>query len=393
MDDRLARRFLENNIFERLDQMQRQIDQIQSLGTNTNYLTVAQYGALIGQASNGLHYHLMDRSMNYLINGVFRFAQRQALTTLTTIADNKKGPDRWRITRENADIQYQAVDAQFESSVTSLYYGRFKKITNAGKFHIVQSIDGVSSLNLRNKTIIFQIKMKASAAKNIRMGVIQVQNGGALNTIPATLVTAFGADGTDPTLGANLALISAAETKAVTTSWATYSVKVTVPTDSFNILPAVWTDADFAANDILDLAEADVFVGDIERVFLARQATEELLLCLRFCCKTFPIDSGPAQSFGQEGAFAWEGNRAGAVNHQRQWRFPVEMFAEPTITTYNPSAANAQPRDVSGGLDFSAIATATPTNANNYTFNCTGNAGTVASNVVNVHILADADTL
>lgn len=118
----------------------------------------------------------------------------------------------------------------------------------------------------------------------------------------------------------------------------------------------------------------------------------EHLRCQRYYCKTFPYATAPVQNVGnQEGCFQFQAERAGAVLHQRQWRFPVTMRAEPTITTYNPAAANAQPRDITNSVDFSGIATAAPTNENNYTFNATGNAGTTAASGINVHITADAD--
>lgn len=225
-------------------------------------------------------------SYNYLINGGFDFAQRQIPGTLTTIADNKYSADRWRVTRENADVQYIRVDATGETGLTSRYYGQFKKITNAGKIHIVQIVEGINSVPLRGKTVIFQAKMKASSAKTIRMAVLELQNAGTIDTIPATLVTAFGANGVDPTLGANVAVITAAQSKNVTSAWGSFSLSVTVPSNSKNLLCAIWTDSQYSANDTLSIAEAGLFTEITMQLWTPRIVAEELRMCKRYCERT-----------------------------------------------------------------------------------------------------------
>jgi hypothetical protein len=230
----------------------------------------------------------LANSYNYIINGGFDFAQRQVPATLTTIADNGYSADRWRVTRENADVQYARVDATGESGLTSKYYGQFKKITNTGKMHVCQILESMNSISLRDKVVTFQIKMKASSAKTIRMAILELQTAGTADSIPATLVTAFGANGTDPTLGANVAIIGGALSKSVTTTWTAYSITVSVPSNSKNIICAVWTDSQFAANDILSLAEADCFVGSTTydanpKAWTPRLMAQEMVLCHRYC--------------------------------------------------------------------------------------------------------------
>jgi hypothetical protein len=213
---------------------------------------------------------------NIIINGGLNYAQwLTAPDTLTNISDNAYCADRFRVTRENADVQYQRNDGSGESGITSRYFGTLKKITNGGKIHVCQPIEAISSVPLRGKTITFQVKLKASSSKSIRMAVIELQNAGAFDTIPATLVTAFGADTVDPTLGANLAVIGSAVTKSVTTSWQLFSVTVTVPTNSKNLLPAFWTHSDFAVNDTLSFAEVDLHVGSNTQAWTEPDATLE----------------------------------------------------------------------------------------------------------------------
>jgi len=189
---------------------------------------------------------------------------------------------------------------------------------------VYQPIPATKSIALRGKTVIFQIKMKASGSKTIRMAVLELQTAGTIDAPPATLVTAFGADTTDPTFGTNVAIVTAAASKSVTTSWQSFSVTVTVPTKSKNVMAAFWTDSDFAANDTLSVAEAGLFVTSSVQAWKPRLITDETLLCQRFFYRWGyeNSDSGTGfRMFGYGGAGVYEGQ---SIRH------PVEMRAIPT---------------------------------------------------------------
>ncbi len=225
-------------------------------------------------------------SGNGLINGGFDFAQRQIPGTLTTYAANTYSADRWKSYSENASYQYQRQDGLAEGGLTSQYFGAFKKITNAGKMFIYQIVEGRNSVALRGKTVIFQCQMKASSAKTIRMGIFELQNAGTIDSVPSPIVTAAGANSTDPTMGTNVAVITAAQSKSVSTAMQTFSVSVTVPSNSKNLICAVWTDSQFSVNDIIYIAEAGLYVGSSAQVWTPRLVEEELRLCKRYCERT-----------------------------------------------------------------------------------------------------------
>jgi len=328
---------------------------------------------------------------NYLINGGFDFAQRQTPGTLTTLTQDKYSADRWRISRENTDLQYQRIDASGETGLTSKYYGLFKKITSAGKFMAYQILEGINSVPLRGKTVIFQAQMKVSASKTMRMAVIELQNAGTMDTIPGTFITAYGANTVDPTLGANLAIITAAQSKSVTTAWQTFSVSVTVPSNSKNIIVAVWSDSQFAVNDTLGIAEAGHYVGAVAQAWVPRLTVTELAMCQRYYFKTFTVDTGPAQNVGTNTEeFHSPAPLAGAVTQRfAKLLFPGGMFKIPTVTIYNPAAANAQVRDLTAAADCSATAQTPFTNG--IVMSCTGNAATAVGNALRVHVTAEAE--
>lgn len=329
---------------------------------------------------------------NQLINGGFDFAQRQDPATLTTYSANTYSADRWKVYAENASYQYQRQDGLAETGLTSQYFGAFKKITNAGKMLIYQIIEGRNSAALRGKAVTFQCQMKVSSAKTIRMGVFELATAGTIDTVPSPLVTAAGANSTDPTMGTNVAIITGAENKSVTTAMQTFSVTVTVPATSKNLIVAVWTDSQFAANDILYIAEAGLYAGSFTQGWTPRAVAQEILLCQRHYWKTFGLDTGPAQNVGDNtGEHHFPAPVAGAsAERGPRIHFPVRMFGTPTITTFNPAAANAQVRDNTASADCSSTATGN-ISTGGVNVSCTGNASTAVGNALRVHITAEAE--
>ena len=291
---------------------------------------------------------------NLLINGGFDFAQRQAPGTDTTIGSGDYGPDRWKIERENDSAQYSRQDAFAEIGIKARYFGKFTKITNAGKLLIIQIIEGRDSAPMRGRSVRFQCKMKASAAKTIRMAVIELQNAGTMDGVNATFSTDMsGATGVDPTLNTDLAVITGAQNKSVTTDWQEFSVSVTVPSNSKNLICALWSDADFAAADWLAVTEAGLYDGTESRDWLPRSVTDELLLCQRYYWKTFDVDVAPAEgSLAAAGLLTYDALLAAASSYIVPVFYPVQMRNSSGVPKFfNFSSANAKWWNNTGAAD------------------------------------------
>jgi len=325
---------------------------------------------------------------NKLLNGGFILAQRQAPGTLTTIADGGYGPDRWKCYRENADLQYRRVDASGETDLTSNYYGEFKKLTNAGKFLICQPLENLDTLRFRGSDLSFQIDMKSSAARTMRMAIVELQTGGTADTIPA-VVSSWNADSTDPTLGTNLAVIGTPMSCAVTTSWQTFQFTGTFPTNSKNLLVMIWSNADVAVNDTVSMAEAGLYYGTALRSWSPRPVGMEIQLCQRYYWKTFALDTAPAQNVAA-GAFRFVSTKAGAAAIYFQPKDVPVRQTTPTITTFNPNAANAQARDADAGADCSSISVTYSGSGFLYA-SCVGAAGTGVGSRIVLHFTVDAE--
>ena len=213
---------------------------------------------------------------NWLLNGGFDFAQRQAAATYTTIANEKYSADRWRVTRENGDIQYARESVITDAALTSEYAGKFKKITNAGKVLVYQTVIGSNSIALRNKSLIFQAKIKVGSAATLRMAILENQAAATVDVLPANLVTSWNADTVNPTFATNIAVVGTVESHAATSSWQTFSVTATVPGNSKNLIVAIWSDSDLAIGNEIFIAEAGLYQGGTLFAWSPRPIAEEL---------------------------------------------------------------------------------------------------------------------
>jgi len=81
-----------------------------------------------------------------------------------------------------------------------------------------------------------------------------------------------------------------------------------------------------------------------------RTDAAELALAQEYYTKSFLAGTVPAQNAGTAGAFCVQNTTAGGTP-SFLWTFPQQMRLAPTITTYNPSAANANWRDITTGTD------------------------------------------
>jgi hypothetical protein len=354
------------------------------------------------------------RDRPVLYNSGFEFAQRQAPGTLTTyslIGGRTLTADRWWISNENTSVQYVRVDTGSapETGHGSRFYGSFSKLTNTGKFSFGQMLMSASTHHMRGSRCRVQFNLKASTNTDVRLGLIQLTSAGTIDGPPAGAgghITAYGANGVDPTLGTALAYIAPAANTAdggtisgnamtcsLTTSWKRFSCCFDLPTDFKNLSVAVWTNNQVAAGVVVSAGEAGLYEGpEIRSNFVQYSSLLEYLRIQKYYAKTFPLDVLPVQNGGVTGALRGGVAIGGAVatSSVMQWRFPVPMKSTPNLAYFNPSAANAFVRNVARGTDatVTASANATPTCVD---INATGLAAWTAGDLIMVHVVAESE--
>src|SRR6185369_6502850 len=110
--------------------------------------------------------------------------------------------------------------------------------------------------------------------------------------------------------------------------------------------------------------------------------------CQRHYWKTFPYSTAPAQSGGVAGApilLAWVAN----LGFGLQINFPITMRVTASVTAFNPSAANANWRNTSTGVDITATVDPTTIVSDRQVL-ITGVSMSAAGNSAAIHITASA---
>lgn len=353
---------------------------------------------------------------NYVRNSGFWFAQRQNPAAATNCGSTTlraagvlSGADGWGVWNENANTTYIRTDtsSSVETGLQNRYYGTFTKVTALGKFFVSQMIEGVECQSLRGRTVRVQVWAKADSARTLRLGLVQLANAGTVDTLPATFISAAGANGTDPTLGTNLSYVApkAGQTGdnctlngnaydcSVTTAWQRFSGVFDAPSNFKNLLVCFWSNAQVTATTgSFSLSQASLTDGYEIQDWTPMNYAVELQRVQRYFTKTFPVDTLPAQTGGVGNTLRGLVAIAGAVatSSCMEWRFPVKMRAAPgTVTFYNPSAANAFMRNIPAATDATATSAANTTE-DRCDVNATGLAGWTVGQEIKVCAHADA---
>jgi hypothetical protein len=139
------------------------------------------------------------------------------------------------------------------------------------------------------------------------------------------------------------------------------------------------------------LKRVQLIPGALVQAYRPADIQKELVKAQRQYFKTFSQGTAPAQNAGGAGAWNFiQGFAAGAGNEGTgTFRWPVTMRAAPVVTTFNSSAANAQIRNLTIGVDCSA--TAQQNNGDAGTdFTYTTAAGSATGQQNQVHLTANA---
>lgn len=144
---------------------------------------------------------------------------------------------------------------------------------------------------------------------------------------------------------------------------------------------------DNAANNFR-IAEVQFEISQNRTPFEQRPYAVERLLCERYYRKTFLPDTTPAQNAGAAQSLLAYG--AGANGHAMwTWWGRIPMRADPTCTTYNPSAAASSARNLDDST--SRAVSVYQARADQVVIRTTANAAADADDVLAVHATADAE--
>jgi hypothetical protein len=294
-------------------------------------------------------------------NSGFTYSQKYTVNTATTFAAGNTFQTGQRIEYSNcSDLGW--------NDATTRYYVTTYTINSADTWEYKTITVASPVAGGKNATLSFWVKSSLTGTFAV---CIQVQGSATFTGTGLNLIFDLGQGATFQT--------------STTNTWGTTAFLST--TTSVRLLDN--------AGATLNLTGVQLEVGSVATPFERRPFGTELQLCQRYYFKTFGRNTAPAQNVGDAGSYVMpQVVGASTTQNGTTVSLPVAMRAQTTITTYNPSATNAQVRNTSVNEDCTSTGV-TSVGSGGYFWGiapfCVTAAGSAAGNQLRVHITIDGE--
>jgi len=236
------------------------------------------------QHRDGTEYILSER--NKIINGDFQIAQRTTSLTSTDSANNdaKYTLDMWQLFSDGDDI----VDVTQETTTVptnQLYAIALDVETDNKKFGIAQKIEQKNCVDLIGQEVTLSFKAKVSSTTNLdNVKCAIISWTGTADTLTDDIVSAWGAEGTDPTLETNYTYENTPANLNLTTSYATYTTTATIDTSGAkNVVVFIWSDVTTtSAGEFLYITDVQLEKSPSNSTFERKSFAQQLFDCQRY---------------------------------------------------------------------------------------------------------------
>ena len=268
---------------------------------------------------------------NKIINGGMDISQRNTSYTSANSENNDDTYvlDRFYILSDGND----AIDVTQTTTVPtgSKYSIGLDVETINKKFGIAQIIENTNCVDAIGGAVTVSFKAKVSSTTkldNIKCAIVSWS--GTADTVTSDIISAWGAEGTNPTLIANATYENTPVNLNVTTSFATYSVTATVDTASTsNIILFIWSDVtDTTLGDFLYITNVQLEIGSSATPFERKLYNQELANCQRYFLRL-----GGDSAYTPYGT----GNNYSTTRGNMLVTYPVPMRTSPTLTATAPN--------------------------------------------------------
>ena len=320
--------------------------QVDTINESTTGSGVTVDGVLIkDSAINASSVSGINRK-NVIINGNFDIWQRG--TSVTGQTSDQYLADRWYFVDSGATYSYQQGSFTVGQTDVPNNPKYFANLTITGaddSARLEQRIEDVYTFAGETVTLSFYAKYTSNAPTDFDVQIFQYFGSG----------------------GSTSVLTTAATGQTLTTSWQKFTYTISVPSISgktvgsgsyLTIRPVINTN-----NETFDyqLAQVQVEKGSVATDFEIRPIGEELSLCQRYFYKTFAPEQTPVSNISNDNYIMVLGyTGAGSVSTSQQ--HPVQMASPPTITTFNPYAANSNARKLNSSTDLAITTISVNTN-------------------------------
>jgi len=324
---------------------------------------------------------------NRLVNGNFSINQRLA----ASCADDTYCHDRWyALTQSNALAPSTLTDPE-NGAPTGARLSQSN--ASAQRIGIAQIIESANCRDLRGAIASLAGRVRLSTSADVCYAVLAWT--GAADAVTSDVVNdwasaSYAAGGFF--LGSNLSVVVVGEVACAANTWRTLNpISGAVSAGANNIIVMAWTKNTVAQNVTLDFNRMQLEPGAKATAFEVRPAAIELALCQRYFEKSFLQAVAPAQNAGLDGASGFVQGVGAAVNFVGgSIFFRVSKRAAPSVTLFNPSAANAQMHNSTIVADASAAGVFAIANGSCLIY-ATSAAGSAAGNFNAVQWTANAE--
>lgn len=338
------------------------------------------YVAKINAVMNALDRRLQT---NIVVNGALHVWQRG--TSFASGAAAIYAADRWQFFR-NGLVAGATLSRQVAGLSGFQYCARVQR-DNANAVtalvQMTQTWESSDVVQLQGLPLTVTFRARCGATYSSASSLLSIQ-----------MISGTGTDG-NYAAGLTGSAVILSSSVTLTTSWQTFTAQVSALGSTVTQLGLAFSYAPVGtagATDYFEITGVKLVPGDYcgDQIFASFQ--DELRRCQHHYVKTFPYATAPAQNAGRAGSVESTLTTAGAVAAQLagQTRFPTSMFSSPTLTYFNPSAANAFARNFTLSTDSTALATA-QSSADAFTVTATGLAAWAVGNAVGFHFTAEAE--
>lgn len=283
---------------------------------------------------------------NRLINGDFRVAQRATSFVAGANNDDTYNLDRWYVLSEandTVDITQASV-----APTGGLFSIGLDVETINNKFGIAQIIETRNLVGCVGSqcTLSFKFRTSGSSIGNVKAAIIAWT--GTSDVVTSDFVSAWNADGVNPTLIANAVYENTPINLNPTNSWQTASITGLIDAaGTNNVAVFIWCDDKTTTlADFLYITDVQFEVGSVATAFERKPMSDVLAECQRYYEKSYDLATALGTATLNGAASQWYGSFNGL---HRTWApYKVTKRVVPTFRGYSPTTGAIDRFDYQG---------------------------------------------
>ncbi len=317
-----------------------------------------------------------------VINGNFDIWQR-GTSFAAAASTSQYAADRWQIFSANTNTTFSQQANPFDTAPFSMRVQRNNANASTNGLYVAYSLETKDATKFRGQKVTLSFWAKAGANYSPASGYLvpAIRSGTGTDE---DIISGFTGTQTDAT--SNVVLTTSWQKFTLTTSSALRST-VTGLGFQFEMTPV----GTAGAADYYEIAQVQLCAGSVVLPFMPKSFATELADSLRYYQKSFIYATTPAQNTGlATGESFGIAVLAGVATVRIVHPLGTKLRGIPVMTTYNPSAANAQLRSTTDNADATGTATTLCTDSI-IIVNASGSAGFTANAAIRIHWTADAE--